>query len=109
MTTTEEDLVRLNQEMKERLEHRDVLESIKELLTTNSGRRFVKYLFKNLDVCELPAIGMTGDFLMDRLGFLRAGNSIFKIVAEANHKAAGEIIAQIEKDKYDEMAQQNQI
>ena len=93
----------LNEEMKERLEHRGVLQDIQWLIDTKAGKNFVKYLFKNFEVGELPPVGINGDLLMDRLGFLRAGNSIFKIIAEANSEAAGQILGQIEKEKYAEM------
>lgn len=90
----------IDAEIKERLEHRDVLLNIQAMLGTKPGREFVKYLFKSFEVGEMPMIGLSGDMLMDRLGFLRAGNSIFKIVAEANSEMAGTLLGQIEKEKY---------
>lgn len=87
------------EEIKERLEHRDVLLNIQAVLALKAGKDFIKYLFKNFEVGEFPVVGITGEFLMDRLGFLRAGNSIFKIVAEANPEIAGALLAQIEKEK----------
>ena len=93
----------INQELKERLKHRDVLLDIQAVLGTKSGRSFVKYLFECFDVGELPPVGFSGDLLMDRLGFLRAGNSIFKIIAEANSEVAGSLLGQIEKEKYDQI------
>ena len=93
----------LNEEMKERAEHQSVLLDIQSMLGTQQGRSFFKYLFKNLDVGNLPPVGITGELLMDRLGFLRAGNSIFKIVAEANPQMAGEILAKIEKERNEQV------
>lgn len=90
----------VDSELREQLEHREVLQSIQSILITKPGRDFIKYLFKSFEVGELPAVGIEGSFLMDRLGFLRAGNSVFKIVAEANAEQAGQIIAQIEKEKH---------
>lgn len=92
-----------NEELRERLKHRDVLLDIQAVLATKSGKNFIKYLFESFEVGEMPAIGITGDFLMDRLGFLRAGNSIFKIIAEASPEMAGSILAQVEKEKYDKI------
>ena len=98
------------EELKERLEHREVLLDIQAVLATKSGKGFIKYLFKNFDVMEAPPMYLSGEMLMDKLGFLRAGNSIYKIVAEANPEIAGAIIGQIEKEKnaqiqYDETRQ----
>ena len=84
---------------KEQKEHRDMLLDIQAVLATKPGRNFISYLFINFEVGELPVMGLTGEFLLDRLGFLRAGNSIFKIVAEASPEIAGQILGQIEKAK----------
>lgn len=92
MTLTEE-------ERKEAIEHRDAIMNVRALLSTAFGKSFIKYLFKNLDVGELPEIGMEGAFLSDRLGSLRAGKSIFELVSEANPTAAGEILAEVIKEK----------
>lgn len=67
---------------------------------TTSGREFFKYLFNNFEVGELPDIGLPNDFLRDRMGFLRAGVSIFKLVAEANAEMAGTMLAEVEKKRY---------
>ena len=90
---------RLNQEAKERLEHHAVLLAIQAIVATKPGKDFIKYLFKNFDVGEAAPMGLSGEFLHDRLGFLRAGNSIFKIVAQASPEFAGATLAQIEKEK----------
>lgn len=91
------------EEIKEAIEHRDVLMEIRAILATNSGKKFFKYLFKHLEVNELPPLGLEGSFLSDKLGYLRAGNSIFKLVAEANADIAGALLAQNEKDRYAQM------
>lgn len=93
----------LNQEeLNERLEHQKMLEDVRQLLLTKAGRGFVKYLFKNLDVGESVEFGLTGEILMDRLGFMRAGNSIFKIITEADADQACQILAQLERERYAE-------
>jgi hypothetical protein len=88
------------EERKEAIEHRDMLLDLRAVLATVSGKRMFGYLFKHLGVCELPELGLTGDLLMDKLGYLRAGNAIFKLVSEADADISGEILAKVEKDKY---------
>lgn len=87
------------------LEHRNAILDIQAVIGTENGRRFFKYLFKSLDVGEVPVFGLTDEFLHDRLGFLRAGNSIWKIACEANCVIAGKILAEIEKEKYEKLIQ----
>lgn len=89
------------EEVAERLEHRDVLLDIQAILGSSAGQRFFKYLFKHLEVAELPQIGLEGPLLMDKLGSLRAGNAIFKLVSEANPTLASSILAQVIKDEYE--------
>lgn len=96
-------------EIKEAIEHRDVLLDLRAIIATSSGKNFLKYLFKHLEVGELPQLGLDGSMLMDKLGFLRAGNSIFKLVAEANAEVAGALLAQIEKDRYAQLYADSQI
>lgn len=95
------------EEIKDAIEHRDVLLDIRAVIATNSGKRFIKYLFKTLGVGEVPDLGIEGNFLHDKLGYLRAGNSIFKLTAEANFELAGGLLAEIEKEKYTELYQEN--
>lgn len=92
-----------DEERREALEHRDALLDIRAILSTSHGRRFFKYLFKVLDVAELPDIGVEGPLLHERLGFLRVGHSIFKLASEANHEVSGQILAEIEKEKYERL------
>lgn len=89
------------QDRLEAIEHRDALMDVRAVLATKSGKRFIKYLFKNLDVGELPELGMDGTLLSDRIGFLRAGNSIFKLITESSTEAAGAILAEVEKERQD--------
>jgi hypothetical protein len=84
-------------------EHRDVLLHLRVVLNTNEGREVFKYLFKHLEVGNLPQPGMEPIEQADVLGKLRAGNSIFKMVSEANHIVAGDLLAKIEKERYDEL------
>lgn len=97
------------EEISEAIEHRDCLLDVRAILATTSGRNFFKYLFKHLEVNELPEIGLEGNFLMDKLGFLRAGNSIFKLIAEADAQVAANLLAQNEKDRYAKLYAEAQI
>lgn len=92
----------INEEIKERTRHADVLNDIRAVLATKSGRSFVKYLFECFSVGEFPEVGTNKDYLMEQLGYLRSGNAIFKIVAESNSEVAGQLVGQIEKEKYDQ-------
>lgn len=88
-------------EQKEILEGRDVLLAINDILQTDSGKCLFRYLFKNLDVVALPEEGLTGDLLMERLGTLKAGRSVFKLVSQANSIEAARILSELEKESYE--------
>lgn len=83
------------------IEHRNVLLDIRAMLSTNSGRKFFKHLFKEFGVGELPAQGLTQELLLEGLGFFRAGNSIFALVSQADHVVAAQLLAENEKEKYE--------
>lgn len=101
--------MRTQEEIREAIEHRDVLLALRAILATPSGKNFFKYLFKHLEVTELPPVGLEGSLLMDKIGFLRAGNSIYKLVSEADPSIAGSLIAQNEKEKYAQLEAETQI
>ncbi len=90
-----------NEEMIEAKEHQDVLLAIRSIIETTEGQTLFKYLFKNLMTGELPAIGMEEPMLRDQLGFIRAGQSVFRLVSEANPKMAGQLLAKVEKERYE--------
>lgn len=90
------------EELKEAREHRDVVLALQAILATPQGKILFKYLFKSLDLGEMPELGLTGEHLHDRLGFLRVGQAIFKLASEANVQISAEILAQLEKERYDE-------
>lgn len=77
-----------------------MLLDLRGVLATPSGKNVFKYLFKNLEVAELPELGWEGNLLHDKLGALRAGQSIFKLVCEADADIAASILAKVEKEKY---------
>jgi len=91
------------------LEHRKVLNDIRAIITTNPGRDFFKYLFKTLDVTGHPEPGLPRDELLDRLGCLRAGRSIFNIVSQANPEIAGALIAENEKEYHAQILYENAV
>lgn len=96
------------EELKEALEHRDVILAVRAILATASGMNYFKYLFKYFDVAQMPQRGLEGNELHDTLGFMRAGNSIFKLVAEANADSASSLLAMIEKERYAELVKDAQ-
>jgi len=94
------------QELKEQLEHRDVLLAIGVLLKMKEGKQFFKYLMKSLDVGTVPEEGLEGFPLHNYLGFLRAGNSIYKLICEADFEEAALLLSKIEREKYDDLCEQ---
>lgn len=95
------------EERKIALEHRDALLDIRAIMATSSGVRFLKYLFKNLQVGTIPPMGTEGNLLMEQLGFLRAGNSVFDIACEANETVSAGILAKIRKEHNDALYVEN--
>lgn len=96
-------------ERQEHLQHQDTLLALNVLLKTKEGKQLFKYLFKNLEVGQFPEQGTDGMFLHDRLGFLRAGNSIYKLVSEADAEIAASLLANIERERYEDMVEEYRI
>jgi uracil phosphoribosyltransferase len=92
------------QELQEALDHENILKSIRVVLNRPEGRQFIKYLFKTFNALDFPPVGMNDRDLLEFMSFLRAGNSIFKIVLEASPELTGGIISEIEKERQDEKA-----
>lgn len=105
MVTKEELTLEQQLENQIALEHRDAIMDIRAICKTDPGKRFLKYLIKNLDVNELPEPGVEGVMLAEHLGFLRAGNSVFKLICEADFKIAAELLAEKEKERYERLQQ----
>ncbi len=97
------------QEIKLALEHRDMLLDVRAVLGTTSGRNLFKYLFKHFDVAALPEDGLENDLLRERIGVLKAGSAIFKLACEANFEIAAELLAKLEKERYDAIYEDAQI
>lgn len=94
---------------REQLEHRDVLLSIAAIIKTDEGKKLFKYLFKALDITTVPPVEMKGEELHGYLGHLRAGNSIYKLVCEAASETGAQLIAKIERERYEDKLQQFRI
>lgn len=96
-----------DEDLKDLLEHQNVVLDVRAILQTKYGKNFFKYIFKNLLVGEVPPQGSDGNMLFELLGFIRAGNSIFKLASEADVKTTALILAEVEKGKQDELYQQD--
>ena len=94
---------------KERIEHRDVLLAIGSILQTKEGQQLFEYLFKHLEVATLPDQTSDGKLLFEHLGFLRAGNSVYQLVCEADSEKAASILAKIERKRYEDLYEQHRI
>ena len=88
------------QVIKELKEHRDVLLNVRAVLETASGRHVFAYMFKEFEVGELPPMGWPQELMSEKIGSLRVGHSIFKLVCEANAEMAASLLAKVEKEKY---------
>ena len=97
------------QERQEALEHRDVLLAIGSIIKNSEGVKLFKYLFKSLSVAELPDQDMEGKILYEYLGLLRAGNSIYKLVCEADSMMAASILSKLERERYDKLCEQHRL
>lgn len=86
-------------ELREQAALSSVLLDIKSILKSPEGKRFFSYLFEVMDVGGMPEMGAPDEMLRDKLGFLRAGQSIFDLVAEANAEDAGVILAKIREER----------
>jgi len=98
-----------DEQVREAIEHRDVLLAVRSVLDTKSGKALFKYLFSHFEVGNVPPEGLEGNVLFEFLGFLRAGNSIYKLTCEADAETAASILAQIEKERYAKLYEQAQI
>lgn len=89
------------QEDREEFEHRKMLESLRTILQTESGKTYFQYIFKHYSPTGLPELGLEGSILSDRLGFFRAGRGIFKAACEADPVIAAQLLTKVEKGEYD--------
>lgn len=89
--------------MRERVEHENALRAIREISRLPAGQAFLKYLFREFEVGEVPPMGFEGNLLHDKIGSMRAANALFKIVSEADFETAGRLLAQVQKEKHEEI------
>jgi hypothetical protein len=89
------------QERLDAIDHQNTLKSIQVVMSMGHGRNFIKYLFKNFCVGDYPPVGIKGEDLLEYMSYLRAGNSIYKIVLEAAPDLTGQLITEIEKGRQD--------
>ena len=80
-------------------EYEEVLNHIKVVCATVSGRKFIKYLFKTLDVGTIPDHSLPEAALRDQLGIMRAGMSIFELISIIEPEVAGNLLSQILKER----------
>lgn len=97
------------EETKLAIEHRDVLLAVRAVLNTPSGKTFLKYILKSLSANQSPEQGLEGNALHDRLGVIRAGNSIFKIACEASAQITAALVCEIEQELYAELYSEQNI
>ncbi len=88
-------------ERQERLEYENVIKSIQVIMSRPEGKKFLKYLLNSLDFGAFPPVGLYGEQLIEHTAFLRAGNTIYKMILEASPELTGQLITEIEKDRQD--------
>ena len=93
----------------ESIEHQDALLAIASVIKTSQGEKLFRYMFKNFEVANLPDRNLKGDDLHEYLGFLRAGNSIYKLVCEADSDVAGSILSKLERERYEHKLAEHRI
>lgn len=110
MQTKEEKLLlyQAEQERREQLEHRDVLLAIGSIIKTKEGIKIFEYLFDTFDVAQLPE-GQQGKLLHEYLGFLKAGNAIYKLACEADPESAAIILSKLERKRYEQLYERHQL
>jgi len=86
----------------ESVEHQNVLLALRAILQTPNGVTLFSYLFKNFNVGEMPVRGLTEVELHENLGFLRAGNSIYKLICEADASISASILSELERKRYEQ-------
>lgn len=81
----------------------NALLAVRKILESPEGQDFMLFLFKTLQVGELPARGIEGIDLHETLGYLRAGHSVYQLAVQANPTTATNLMARIEREKYAEV------
>ncbi len=92
----------IQKEKEERLEHQNTLTSINIMMSNPHGKRVIKYLLKSFDYGGFPPTGLRGEDLLEYTAFLRAGNSVYKMILEASPELTGDLITEMEKERQNE-------
>lgn len=109
MEKSKEEIYLEEKDRKEALEHRDVLLALGVILKQKEGQNLFKYLFKSLEVTCAPEPYLKDEVLHEYLGHMRAGNSIYKLVCEADCEIAASILSKLERERYDDITEQYRI
>lgn len=89
-------------DQKEINEHVEAVLAVNSILQTEEGRKLFLYLYKSFGVGEINPDGLEGAALHEYLGFLKSGNSIFKLASEAHPEIAASLLSTLERKRYDE-------
>lgn len=73
-------------------------EAITKVMGSHEGRTFVKYLLDSFNVFNAAPIGLYGDQLIDYNSYLRAGNTILKLILKNNPELTGTLITEMEME-----------
>lgn len=99
MTINPEEL-QLRTEQKQRA---DAVEAVRAMLNFPPARLFIKELFRMGEVGETPDVGLPHEFLRAQIGRMSLGREIYKLVSEGDHQMAALILAEVEKERQNEM------
>ena len=97
---TEQEKRIAEEERKTRVKEETAILDVQAILSTKAGRSFIKYLFDSLGVGECPPEGLLEPYLREQLGLYRVGQSVFNLVSQANPEIAGQIFAQLQREKH---------
>jgi hypothetical protein len=89
----------MQKEREERLEYDNNQLAIQTVMARPDGKKLIKYLLKSLDFGGFPPTGLQGNDLIEYVAFLRAGNSIYKMILEAAPELTGQLITDMEKER----------
>lgn len=90
-------------------EYQETLIAVNFLLqeSTGNGRKFIKYLFKSLEVGSSIPMNLPVPLLRELAATQRTANSIYDLVADANPSLCHEVLAEIKKEEQHEQRKSN--
>lgn len=83
----------------ERAKHLKVLMDIRKLMTMPEGRTVFKYLIDAGGVADPPIVFPDEKLTYKYMGLLEFGNSIFKLLTQADPDVAAHLLTQVIKEK----------